>query len=218
MTKKILLLFLFASIAISQRVDCEAQTLANQPEAQQQSVRQILALGGDWEAPSKTLLIGFIGEKFTEEKFALLAPLVDVKILYFQDVAAKDDALFHCREMRDVWQLQIQSCAFSGVGFKHFAKAKNLKRLFIEDAPITDDGLASIAMLTNLELLYISCVETPTKITMDGLRRLRSLAKLKEMCITMPIASQETENELRQMLPNCKHISVEAWSGKQNDR
>ena len=141
-----------------------------------------------------------------------------MQILYFQDLAAKDDALVHCREMRDVPQLQVQSCAFSGVGLKHFAEAKNLKRLFIEDAPIADAGLASIAMLTNLELLDTSCVETPTKITVAGLRRLQGLVKLKEVYITMPNASQEIENELRQMLPHCKRIHLKAWSEEQVDR
>lgn len=218
MTQRILILSLLTGFTVSQGAYCHAQTLANQREAQQQSVRQILAMGGDWESPSKTLLIGFIGEKFTDDKFALLAPLVDVRILYFDNVPASDDALTHCKELRDVWQLQLKSCAFSGVGLKHFANAKNLKRLFVEDTPITDDGLASIAELANLELIDISCYETPTKITMAGLRKLQGLTKLKEIFITMPNASQEMEDELHRLIPHCKRIYLESWSEEKASR
>ena len=216
--KLLLTLFSLLCFVSSRCVHCNAQTLTDQPDAQRQSVRQILAMGGDWEAPTKTLLIGFIGDKFTDEKFALLAPLVDVKILYFQDVPAKDDALIHCTKLRNVWQLQVESCLFSGVGFRHFAGAKKLERLFIEDTPITDDGLASIAKLSNLKLLDISCFKTPTQITVDGLRELRRLTKLEELYITMPEATREMEDEIRRLLPHCKRVYLESWDGEQDDR
>ena len=209
--KRLSTLLLLACMVISQIVDCGAQTLAGQPEDQRRSVRQILAMGGDWEAPSKTLLIGFIGDKFTDETFALLAPLVDVRILYFQDVPAKDDALIHCLNLRNVTQLQVDSCSFSGVGFKNFAEAKGLKRLFVEDTPITDAGLASIAKLSHLELLEISGFETPTQITINGLRELKRLENLKEVFITMPHATRDMEDEIRRLLPHCKRVHLRSW-------
>ncbi|NNE00017.1 MAG: hypothetical protein HKN47_22080 [Pirellulaceae bacterium] len=206
--KRLSFLLLVTSIAIVYRVHGNNQRITKQTDAQERSVRQILALGGDWEAPSKTLLIGFIGQNFTDDTFALLTPLVDVQILYFSDLPAKDVALIHCRGLRDVRQVQVKSCAFTGVGFKHFAKAKKLKRLFIEDAPITDDGLASIAMLTNLQILDITCSESPTEITIAGLRKLRSLTKLRDLFVTMSDPSPEMEAELRRLLPQCKHVNL----------
>ncbi len=71
------------------------RTILDQPVEQQRAVEKIIKLGGDWEAPSKTVLIGFQGDKFTNETFALLSPLSDMRILYLNDIPA-DDRMPNC--------------------------------------------------------------------------------------------------------------------------
>jgi len=188
---------------------CTAQephvgTLADQPVAQQTAVREILKLGGDWEAGSKTVLIGFIGDKFTKEKFKLLTPLVDVRILYFQDLSVGDSALVHCDKLKRIEYLQIVSCKYTGVGLKHFSESKSLKRLFIEDTPITDDGLEEIANLKNLEFISIDNYHVPSKLTEGGIRKLTSLKQLKQLDITMVQVPEGFEEEVQKLMPDCE--------------
>jgi len=188
---------------------CTAQephvgTLADQPAAQQTAVREILKSGCDWEAGSKTVLIGFIGDKFTKEKFKLLTPLVDVRILYFQDLPVDDSALVHCDKLKRIEYLQIETCKFTGVGLKHFSESKSLKRLFIEDTPITNDGLAEIANLKNLESISIGNYDVPSKLTEGGLRKLTSLKRLKQLDITMVEVPEGFEEEVQKLMPDCE--------------
>lgn len=107
------------------------KTILDQPLDQQASVKKILSLGGDWEAPSKTVLIGFIGAKFTNETFELLKPLVEMRILYLSDIPANDKAFEHCKDLEALEEIQIRDCKFDGTGLKHLAKCKRLKRVII---------------------------------------------------------------------------------------
>lgn len=179
------------------------RTLSDQPIEQQSAVREILRLGGDWEAGPKTVLIGFFGEKFTEEKFQLLTPLVDLRILYLSELPVDDSALEHCTTLKQIEQLQIEYCKFTGVGLKHFKQSKNLKRIHFQDTPITDEGLTELAKFASLELLEINHTELSPKITAKGIRQLKSLKKLKHLWLDMNTVPEGLKEELQKSLPKC---------------
>jgi hypothetical protein len=172
-TSLIMAVFVAALAADARSEDTTKATLTQQPLNQQNVIREILALGGDWEAPSKTLLVGFIGKKFTEEQFSLLAPLVDLRILYFQDVRITEAALRNCVQLTQLAQLQVVGCDFNGSGLKHFSKCTKLKRVFIEETPLNDSGLEQLATLPNMETLEISICERTSLVTAEGIRHLK---------------------------------------------
>lgn len=182
----------------------ESGTLSDQPESQQSAVREILRLGGDWEAGSKTVLIGYLGENFTNDKFLLLKPLTDLRLLYFQDVPADDSAFEHCAALNQVKQLQMDSCEFTGAGLIHFANSKSLERIIIEDTPITDDGLASIAKLTSLRSVSIANYNVQPTISAKGIRALRTLKNLKQLSVTMDSVPDGLKAKMERLLPCCE--------------
>ncbi len=184
--------------------DSRAQSFADQPKEQRDAVRKILDLGGDWELSSKTVLIGFIGDKFTNDKFSLLAPLVDLKTLAFFEVPADDRALIYCRNLEELEWLQMDNCKFSGIGLINLAQCKKLKNVCIEETPITDEGLAALAKFDALETLYISHCETLSKITAAGVRKLKLLKKLKHLSIDMTDLPDGLEQVMASALPNCR--------------
>ena len=203
--KQILLVAVICTVHLSSRTtDLLAQTLADQPKAQRDAVRSILELGGDWEAPSKTVLVGFYGDKFGNEQFALLKPLVDLKTLALIDVPADDSALKNCQSLAHIESLQIDSCRFSGIGLRHLAQSKNLRQMFIEETAITDEGLGEIAKHDKLEYLFIQHHWTRPKITAAGVRKLAKLKRLKQLSLTLEHVPNSLESELQELLPDCR--------------
>lgn len=204
-------IFLFAALStVLSAQERHARSLADQPADQQAAVREILKLGGDWEAPSKTVLIGLIGDKFTKETFRLLTPLVDLRMLLISEVPVDDSALEPCSKLENVRQLGIQRCRFTGVGLKNFAECKHLERLIIEETPVTDEGLGEIARLKNLRTIDILNNDVPSKITEVGVRKLTSLKQLKYLWITMADVPDHLEAEIEKLLPEC-HVSLNQY-------
>ena len=152
-----------------------AKTIIDQPLNQQVSVKKIIALGGDWEAPSKTVLIGFIGDKITNETFELLKPLAEMRILYLSAIPADDRAFVHCKDLQALEEIQIRDCKFEGTGLKHLSKCKRLKRVIISETPISDECLEIISQFESVETLSIENFGIASKITKVGVRRLSSL-------------------------------------------
>ena len=147
------------------------KTILDQPLDQQASVKKILSLGGDWEAPSKTVLIGFIGAKFTNETFELLKPLSEMRILYLSDIPADDKAFEHCKGLEALEEIQIRDCKFDGSGLKHLAKCKRLKRVIIADTPVNDECLEIISHCESLEYLSIENFDIASEVTQADRRR-----------------------------------------------
>lgn len=180
------------------------RTLAEQPKAQRNAVIRILELGGDWELPSKTVLIGFIGEKFTNETFSLLEPLTDLKHLAFFSIPADDAAFAHCKKLTNVEWLQIADCKFDGTGLRHLSGCKKLRIVYIEETPITDEALEAIAKHPSIETLNIEHCEIPSKITRTGVLKLATLKNAKQIYIDMAEDPAGLEAEMKALLPNCE--------------
>jgi hypothetical protein len=186
-----------------------SKTILDQPLDQQTSVAKIIALGGDWEAPSKTVLIGLVGEKFTNETFELLKPLKEMRILYLSEIPADDNAFEHCKDLHAIEEIQIRNCKLTGTGLKHLAKCKRLQRVIISETPISDECLEIISHFESVETLSIENFDTASKITEAGIRRLSTLKKAKQIDIDITQPSSELEAELRRLLPKCKvHIAT----------
>ena len=179
------------------------KTILDQPLDQQASVKKILSLGGDWEAPSKTVLIGFIGAKFTNETFELLKPLSEMRILYLSDIPADDKAFEHCKGLEALEEIQIRDCKFDGSGLKHLAKCKRLKRVIIADTPVNDECLEIISHCESLEYLSIENFDIASEVTQAGVRKLTSLKNAKQIYVDLTQQSSELELELKKLLPKC---------------
>lgn len=204
MTLRYLLAAILLAWAVFLPCDAAAQSLADQPQAQRDAVRQILDLGGDWESGRQTVLIGFIGTKFTNDTFPLLTPLVDLKRLALFEIPADDRAFVHCAKLEKIESLQMDACKFSGVGLKHLVNCKQLKNVDIEETPITDEGLAVLAKFTSIESLQISHSTTHSRITSAGVRTLKTLTKLKHLSLDLSDLPEGLEQEMTMALPNCE--------------
>ena len=180
-----------------------AKTILDQPLDQQASVKKIIELGGDWEAPSKTVLIGFIGAKFTNETFELLKPLSEMRILYLSDIPADDKAFVHCKDLQALEEIQIRECKLDGTGLKHLAKCKRLNRVVISDTPINDDCLEILSHCESLEVLTIENYTIASKITQAGVRKLSLLKNAKQIYVDLTQESSELELEFKKLLPKC---------------
>lgn len=192
-----------------------AKTIIDQPLNQQVSVKKIIALGGDWEAPSKTVLIGFIGDKFTNETFELLKPLAEMRILYLSAIPADDRAFVHCKDLQALEEIQIRDCKFEGTGLKHLSKCKRLKRVIISETPISDECLEIISQFESVETLSIENFDIASKITKVGVRRLSLLKNAKQIDVDMTQQSSEVELELKKLLPKCDlHIHTHVPDSK----
>lgn len=180
-----------------------AKTILDQPLDQQASVKKIIELGGDWEAPSKTVLIGFIGDKFTNETFQLLKPLSEMRILYLSDIPADDNAFKHCKALSALEEIQIRDCKFDGTGLKNLAKCKRLKRVIIAETPINDECLEILSHYESLEVVSIENFDIASKITQAGVRKLSLLKNAKQIYVDLTQQSSEVELELKKLLPQC---------------
>jgi len=179
------------------------KTILDQPLDQQASVKKIIELGGDWEAPSKTVLIGFIGAKFTNETFELLKPLKEMRILYLSEIPADDNAFEHCKDLQALEEIQIRDCKFDGTGLKHFAKCRRLKRIILAETPISDECLEIISRCESLEVLTIENFDIASTISQAGVRKLSSLKNAKQIYVNLTQPSTELELELKKLLPKC---------------
>lgn len=187
------------------------RTILDQPIEQQRAVEKIIKLGGDWEAPSKTVLIGFDGDKFTNDTFALLSPLTDLRILFLDEIPADDKALEHCKELESIEEISITNCRFNGTGLKHLSKCKGLKTIRFTDTPINDEALEIISKFESLERLFIVNWDLPSKVTHLGVRKLSVLRKAKQISIDLTEMPSGFESDMRRLLPKCdvhigKHI------------
>ena len=180
------------------------RTLADQPDKQRNAVKRILELGGDWESPRKTVLIGFIGDKFTNETFSLLEPLADVKHLAFFNVPADDSAFKHYENLENVEWLDITTCKFNGTGLRHFSKCEKLRNIYIAETSFTDEALEILAKFPSIETLTIENVYVPSRITSEGVRKLSALKNVRQLDIDMAENPADLEAEMKAVLPNCE--------------
>ena len=185
------------------------RTILDQPIEQQRAVEKIIKLGGDWEAPSKTVLIGFDGDKFTNDAFALLAPLSDLRILFLDEIPADDKAFEHCKNLEAIEEISMTNCRFNGTGLKYLSKCKELKTIRFTDTPITDESLEIISKFESLETLFIENFNVASKVTHVGVRKLSSLKKAKQISIDLTEMPSDLQTDMRTLLPKCDvHIGV----------
>lgn len=194
----------FVLLSVLPLADVCCQTFADQPESQRKAVKKILDLGGDWELPSKTVLVGFIGDKFTNETFSLLEPLTDLKHLSFFDIPADDSAFEHCKELVNIEWLQISKCNFTGAGLRHLSKCSKLRNVWIEETSMTDNALETLASYSSIELITVENIDVPSKITRAGILKLAKLKNAKQIYIDMAEHPADLEAEMKALLPNCE--------------
>jgi len=180
------------------------QRLAERSEAQRNAVKRILPLGGDWEFPSKTILIGFVGDKFSNETFSLLEPLTDLKHLLFSSIPADDTAFAHCKKLTNVEWLQINGCKFDGTGLRHLSGCRKLRVVYIDETPITDAALKTLANHPSIETLCIEHFDIPSRITRTGVLELAALKNARQIYIDMAEDPADLEAEMKALLPNCE--------------
>ena len=89
---------------------------------------------------------------------------------------------------------------FCDAQLKQVRELPQLKRLFIPNTQVTDDGLKYLAGLSNLEHLCLGC----TDVTDGGLDNLRSLSGLRFAEFYGTKVTDAGVAKLQQALPNCK--------------
>ena len=176
-----------------------------------EAAAEIRRLGGDTEAGEKIVLAGMFGPNFTNEKFELLEPLVDLRMLSVIDSPATDSAFSHCKHLQNVDYVSLESCSLSGECFRHLTNNTNLKTLFIEDSPITNDGLGEILNFTKLERLSLDFWDVPSQITTIEIGKISQLNNLKQFYITMKNVPDGLEESLRSAMPNCD-VNISEYS------
>jgi hypothetical protein len=100
----------------------------------------------------------------------------------------------------EVEGLLFMSTRVTGTGFQGLAGREHLKKIEIQDSPVTDEGLKALEGFDQLEELIIHSAD---EITEDGAASLVRLRNLKRLFLRNSKISEEGMARLREAMPNC---------------
>jgi len=145
-----------------------------------EALARIWQLGGDHETYSgETHLIGFYGEKFTDDEFAMLSNFSKTRMLGISNTPATDKALAPVAAMQELENLQISECEFTGDGFKYLTLLPALEQLHIDDVPIDDRAVDHLLAMRSLKTLYIGV----SRLSDKGIARLKRHSTAQEVYV-----------------------------------
>lgn len=114
-----------------------------------------------------------------------------------------DDVLAIADRLPNLAVLQLVNASASDAGLRKLGKAESLVMLvIIGSSKVSDDGLAELAGLRNLETLSLDCAS----VTDAALVHLTRLKKLQNLNLTGTSITAGGVHRLQQALPNCRII------------
>ena len=185
-----------------------------------------LQLGGEQISESNLAYVGRMssleelliswGRVITDESFAHLAGLTNLRILYFSNSNLTDKGLKHLKGLHRLEILHIRGYVFSDEGLAQLRGLTHLKDLSLSYSyslgsgaqKITDRGLDSLCDMKDLEFLDLS----GWQVTEKGLDKLRGLKNLKVLFTGdkgisgHDLLSKEAKERLKAAMPNLKQV------------
>ena len=98
---------------------------------------------------------------------------------------------------QQVADLKLTGCHLSHPDWAQLSKLTSLRRLYLENANITDQDLLSIQSLPELEYLNL----VGTGVTHSGLEKLSALPKLKKLFLFHTPIPEADQGAVRQLFP-----------------
>jgi hypothetical protein len=118
----------------------------------------------------------------------------------------KDTDLEALERFTSLEELQLHYCDMTDAGAPYIAAHTGLRRLVVNAMALTDAGVATFAVLSNLEeLILVGCVE----VTSSGLQFLPQLPNLKSLVLNQCIAIDDDIAEILVACPNLRNIELE---------
>ena len=151
-----------------------------------------------------------------DDGMPLIGKLQHLKTLRLGSTEVTDTGLSHVKDLSELRQLSLENTRITDQGLKSLAALTSLKWLHLDNnvsdgngkiikrVQITDDGLANLKGLRNLELLDLR----GTDITDAGLEHLKSLSKLQQLSLNYTNVTEAGVKALKDALPNLKDVSV----------
>lgn len=129
-----------------------------------------------------------------------LAHLENLQTIHLSDSQAGDGALKALAKLPKLTRISMQKNMITDEGLAHLAEMKQLQSLWvgISKGTITDEGLASLAGLENLTKLELQ----HSQITDAGLEHLKGLKNLRGLIVGNTPVTEEGLAKLRKDLPN----------------
>ena len=119
-----------------------------------------------------------------------------------------DDALMYISyRIKRILQLDLDDADITNAGIAHLTKLTALKELRLKGCCNLDDGCVdALRRINELELLHLG----GTKITVDGLEHIHTIGTLKKLLISADRGDAATEEKLRNLAimlpPGCEFI------------
>jgi hypothetical protein len=113
-----------------------------------------------------------------------------------------DDFAKHVGELTGLRVVLLDEAPITDNGLAHLKRLTNIRTLWLDRTQISDNGLAHLARMTELQRLQLD----RTQITDAGLQHLTGLTELKWLDLRFTHVTDEGIKKLQQALPNCEII------------
>ena len=113
--------------------------------------REIRRLGGDWELPSKPVLVGFLGVKFESKHFEMLTHLPSVTWFAAHECAIDHFALACVSQLRQLERFDINGCKLESAHLSLLRGNRELKTIYLQFIPVSDQLLTELATLKQIK-------------------------------------------------------------------
>jgi hypothetical protein len=140
--------------------------------------REILRLGGEWEAWSKPKLVGFYGSNFESTHFEMLMHLPTVEWLSIQDCAVDDFAMKCISSIDSLKRLDFVGCDINAKTLSLLQSNRELRYLQFEEKRLSDSMMDDITRLSQVESLSLINVDL-TDVSDANINSIADMSSLK---------------------------------------
>ena len=205
--------------------------VANRKAEQLAAIAAINEMGGrmrfDTDDPA-LVTVTLNGERFNDSHLVHVGKLENIKSLYLPNTSVTDAGLEqHVRPMATLVNLYLTGSQVTDAGLQHLVGLDKLRVLYVNDLPITDDGLADVAKITGLAGLSLDYTQVTdaglqdhiskmpnvkmlflrnTQITDEGLASLESMEELAHLDLKDTAVTDEGVARFQEALPHCKVV------------
>ena len=131
---------------------------------------EIRRLGGDWEAPSKPALVGFLGDKFESKHFEMLTHLPSLKWFAAHDCAIDHYALACISQVRQLERLDFQGCKLESSSLSILRGNRELKQIWFESIDVSDELISELATLKQIKNIILDDCKGVTEARLASLK------------------------------------------------
>jgi hypothetical protein len=158
-------------------------------------------------ASGQTSHVFFYGTSKSDSLVSRLAGMSEVKRLTFENTDLTNSGLNDVAMLPNLEKLTILGGATGDAGLESLSHNRSLRTLHLVHLELTDDGLAALQSLSELEYLTIyRDHRSNNKLTNLAVQHLRGLRNLKRLNIGGGWLSTTAVDELKSYLPNCEVI------------